>query len=590
MPSDDDSSDTPLTKALQECQRPADAAAAADVDDAAAVRVRRSNRNHWRRRLCRNSGRRVRIGQEALGQIQERLGRVPKKKRGRHRSNLPRAELRDGKAGSYTRKIMIEMAIPDLLQVARTAKEARAPLPNSLMHAAACGVSDHTLQRARGLALGALSDHMEQKLLALARACRDGHFPGEAQALKISWDETSLRFYCPLETLKALTGCAHIEPRLVVSRRPRGQGAAAEVREVKTGTGKPSYVVQVMQTAVHALLGRTSGEIVCRPTLCSSTSMSDLYSALRPWLRIDLLTTASPRPTIASQLVCLAADSHPSNKVLITKVALDTPEEIPIVDGMCLGHQISLSLDDMLVGMKSEIDIINPLYATKKLLQQLQPRNAIYRAIDKLAADARVIRGVVPPPEFREHAQEVVRNSLGDGVKETLYTLRNNGSREFGEKEEAMVSNFVDKFNGNWESDEWQHYCYTSPTDRRPCCRNASEARDKLKSTSKSVFQLVVWDKLDEGKKKWGDYLRRSSKCSFLTGCHRTLPQAVSKAWAPRGGACRRGGLRRACGRRHPHQEEEEAQQQGSAALEEQQDTFCFHGGRHQFQADPLAT
>ena len=45
-----------------------------------------------------------------------------------------------------------------------------------------------------------------------------------------------------------------------------------------------------------------------------------------------------------------------------------------------------------------------------------------------------------------------------------------------------------------------------------------------------------MWDKLDGGTKKWGDNLRRSSKCSFLTGCHRTLPQAVSKAWAPQKG------------------------------------------------------
>ena len=99
MPSDDDSSDTPLTKALKECQRPAAAAAAAYVDDAAAVHVRRSNRNHWRRGLCRHSGRKVRIGQKALGQIQERLGRVPKKKRGRHRSNLPGLNCAMGRLG-----------------------------------------------------------------------------------------------------------------------------------------------------------------------------------------------------------------------------------------------------------------------------------------------------------------------------------------------------------------------------------------------------------------------------------------------------------------------------------------------------------
>ena len=114
-----------------------------------------------------------------------------------------------------------------------------------------------------------------------------------------------------------------------------------------------------------------------------------------------------------------------------------------------------------------------------------------------------------------------------------MYTVRHHGGQEFGEKDEAIVSDFMDNFIGNWESDEWQHYCYTSPTDRRPCCQNPKESREKMKSSFKAVFQLLVWDKLDEGTKKWGENLRRCSKCSFMTACHRTLPQVISKAWAP---------------------------------------------------------
>ena len=78
MPWDDDSLGTPLTKALKKCECPAEAAATADSDVVAAVRVGRVN---WRHRLLKNSGRKLHIGGKALGQIQERLGRTTKKKK-----------------------------------------------------------------------------------------------------------------------------------------------------------------------------------------------------------------------------------------------------------------------------------------------------------------------------------------------------------------------------------------------------------------------------------------------------------------------------------------------------------------------------
>ena len=51
----------------------------------------------------------------------------------------------------------------------------------------------------------------------------------------------------------------------------------------------------------------------------------------------------------------------------MSKISEDTPESIPVVDALCLGHQISLCCDDMISGVKSEIDVVKPLFATQKI-------------------------------------------------------------------------------------------------------------------------------------------------------------------------------------------------------------------------------
>ena len=124
---------------------------------------------------------------------------------------------------------------------------------------------------------------------------------------------------------------------------------------------------------------------------------------------------------------------------------------------------------------------------------------------------------------------------MGDDVKETFYTIRGPGREKCGEKEAAIVADFMPVFNVDWDgSDRWQHYCHTSADDRRSCCRNAAESKDKMKKAFRALFQLVVWDKLAAGSKTLGENLRRCSKVSFLVHVHRTLPQAM-RAWVVRG-------------------------------------------------------
>ena len=290
-------------------------------------------------------------------------------------------------------------------------------------------------------------------------------------------------------------------------------------------------MVQVMQVSNAALIGDVSGEIPCRPTLCSSTTASDLHHALKPWMRTDLLRNPGAEPPPASQLLGLAADSHPSNKLLVTQIAQDTPESIPILDLMCLGHQLSLAADDVLTAMRKDIDIINPMFATQKLMQQLQARDQLYKAIDLDGDKARVIRGVPAPPELKAHAESVLGHTLGDGIEETLFTVRGPGRSEFDCKDAAIVADFMKMFNGDWKAERWEHYCCISPDDRRLCCRSVEDSKTKMQDAFRAVTQTVIWDKLSDGTKKWGENNRRAAKTSFPVQVHRTLPRALKRAW-----------------------------------------------------------
>ena len=293
------------------------------------------------------------------------------------RRKAARPKVRKVKAESYTTKFMIEMALPET-KVGNGALKHEPLLPTVNTQAGMSGVSKKTMVRARRLAVNALADATEKCLSSLASSA------SPVRAVKVSWDETALRFYCPEETLKCIIGNMHVHPRRVVSRRRRradGSGGQ-EGQPVVASQGGPSYVVQVMQVSNAALIGDVSGEIPCRPTLCASTSAADLHHALKPWVRTYLLRNPGAEPPPASQLLGLAADSHPSNKLLVTQIAQDTPQGIPILDLMCLGHQLSLAADDVLTAMRKDIDIINPMFATQQLMQQLQARDQLYKAID----------------------------------------------------------------------------------------------------------------------------------------------------------------------------------------------------------------
>ena len=89
------------------------------------------------------------------------------------------------------------MALPEVEGGDVCHRRAQDRLPRATNHAGACGVNYKTINRARALAINALMDNMERHLRDLAESCRDEHVPREPQVVKVSLDETALRFFLP---------------------------------------------------------------------------------------------------------------------------------------------------------------------------------------------------------------------------------------------------------------------------------------------------------------------------------------------------------------------------------------------------------
>ena len=195
-------------------------------------------------------------------------------------------------------------------------------------------------------------------------------------------------FFCSLDVVKAACPGLAFEPRKlevpVTHRRPREvaavaassarDGAPAAPMEPETqqvdANARPVYVVQVMQVGGCIKVGDRDAEYINRPSICESTTAQHLHRTLEPWVRADVLTSAQRDGD--HSFLGMYGDSLAANKLVITQVESATRDaNIPLHDGWCVGHQLSLASDDQMV---CGFDVINPLYATEKLLQHTQSR------------------------------------------------------------------------------------------------------------------------------------------------------------------------------------------------------------------------
>ena len=328
------------------------------------------------------------------------------------------------------------------------------------------------------------------------------------------------------------------KPRPVPATSAPADSAPADTAEVADASAAPdvsvrqnaAFVVQVMQSAGSILLGDFAAEYVTRPTLIESTSAKDIHSGFAPFMRADLLQGPSVGPRDVS-FCALHADSLSANKLCINKVEESLDPCVLVHDAHCMGHQISIVCDETL--KQKELDIINGMHATKKLMSNLQPRRDIVHGYERLAKKARIVRCVHPPPGCRAQHEEILKHSVDDGVVNSWFSVVNDEHDEFGKKDAAIGHEFLQMFNGDWSSKQWQHFCVKGENDRRPCCSSIEESRSKLLKSMSAMHNISVFDKLREGTNKWAESPRRCSKTSILVHCHESFPQA-SSSWTKR--------------------------------------------------------
>ena len=120
-------------------------------------------------------------------------------------------------------------------------------------------------------------------------------------------------------------------------------------------------------------------------------------------------------------------------------------KHVLVHDAHCLGHQINIVCDECL--RQKEVDIINGMHATKKLMSNMGPCRDIVHGYEKLAQKARIVRCVHPPANFRAEHEEVLKHSVDDGVVHSLFSVVDDEHKEYGEKDAAIGHGFLQMFN-----------------------------------------------------------------------------------------------------------------------------------------------
>ena len=167
---DEDSSDSPLTKAARACRDAGDTTAPAGEglgdcpQDSADGVVGLQKKLHWRKVRRVNAQREAKVGRDVLQTIQSSLGRAPTGIRGSWRkwkSKAAQPAVRKVRAGSYTAKFMIEMALPETVQGDGALRQ-ELLLPPASRQAGTIGVTPRSVVRSRALAINALAARTEE--------------------------------------------------------------------------------------------------------------------------------------------------------------------------------------------------------------------------------------------------------------------------------------------------------------------------------------------------------------------------------------------------------------------------------------------
>ena len=196
------------------------------------------------------------------------------------------------------------------------------------------GTSYRTVRRARAITVAASLCCQEA---GFKRAMAQGQeLP--VRVLKIGWDETAMRMFCPLAQAQKLFPTMKFSKvdDLSLQQADAAHEAEEAPRKKRRKGPQPNFRMQVMQQCAYASVGDMD---LCAPlqtpsSIVKTTSAEHLYSGATSFSHIETLKHGMAEDDPA--LVSLHADSLEANKNVVTKVALENPELL-VADMACIG-------------------------------------------------------------------------------------------------------------------------------------------------------------------------------------------------------------------------------------------------------------
>ena len=179
------------------------------------------------------------------------------------------------------------------------------------------GVSRQTIRRARSLVAKSSLLVQEKRIKEACEEQTTG-----VRAVKVGWDETSIRLFCGLEQAQRLLPQMDFKEADASQRSERKGGSQ--------GLAKPSFRLQVMQQHVCAKVGEVTAPVQVPAKLAKSTAAEDLYSACSALDVLNVIKKDAPDDEGAF------ADSLESNKNAVTKCAMDNSDTL-VANGVCMG-------------------------------------------------------------------------------------------------------------------------------------------------------------------------------------------------------------------------------------------------------------
>ena len=217
---------------------------------------------------------------------------------------------------------------------------------------------------------------------------------------------------------------------------------------------------------------------------------------------IDGLGVASVRR--AKEKLCymgLHGDSLNANKLVVHDWVTSNPGVISTA-GYCLGHQLSLVSDDTHVKLSPELDIMNPMYCAKKLLENGTNRQSLLDALYAASNAARIVHGVPPNENLRTFSNLVLAISLGH-IFSTTYP--SSTAHETHSQLNDFAAFILEHLNGDWSaSDKVEHYCYSRVTGQ-PLHDSEEECRADILLALQRLLSSLTLEQLGQcSTKVWG--------------------------------------------------------------------------------------